>query len=85
MVGLVSARRLMLPLTLLLLHARGVASQPLPKDKWPLWPTKVHAELVQNRSGSLALVDHYYDYKAGSSLLVIRSQLSSTLLDYEFR
>jgi len=76
--------RLLLLLTVLA-HTRNVAAEPLPKDKWPLWPAKMHAELVQNRSGSLAIVDHYFDFKGGSSLLVIRSQLGSTLMDYEFR
>ena len=59
---------------------------PLPRNKWPIWPSKFHARLVQNRSGALANVDHFYDFKGGASLLMIRSQLNTqgTLIDYEF-
>ena len=51
----------------------------------PEWPPKFHAVLVQNRSETLALVDHYYDFPAGASLLVIHSQLGDVLYDYEFQ
>lgn len=49
------------PFTLLLWCA-AVAAAPAPpsqavlREKWPLWPVEFHAELIQNRSGSLALV-----------------------------
>jgi hypothetical protein len=43
-----------------------------------------HAVTVQNRSGSLALVDLYYEYPRGRNANLIYSQLSgSTLFDIE--
>ena len=83
--------RLLLPLALALTMsplscaAAPLAKNPLPRDKWPVWPKRFNARLLQNRSGSLAEVEHYYDYTGGRSLLLIRSQLGTkgTLVDYE--
>ena len=47
------------------------AAQPPPT---PVWPKLLHATLVQNRSGSLALTELYYDWQGGRNLNVITSQ-----------
>ena len=65
----------------LLCTCRIVASlvaDPLPQP----WPETFHAVTVQNRSGSLALVDLYYEYPLRNANL-IHQQLGSTLFDIE--
>ena len=57
-----------------------LAGHPLPEP----WPETFHAVTVQNRSGSLAIVDLYYEYAKGRNANLIYSQLSgSTLFDVE--
>ena len=51
----------------------------------PVWPDAFKAVLFQNRTSSLALVDLYYDWRAGKNLNLIRSQLGAhgTVWDIE--
>jgi hypothetical protein len=49
----------------------------------PVWPETFHAVAVQNRNGSLALVDLYYEWKKGRNANLIHSQLGTTLHDIE--
>lgn len=49
----------------------------------PVWPETFHAVAVQNRSGSLALVDLYYEWQKGRNANLIHSQLGTTLYDIE--
>ncbi|EIE21544.1 hypothetical protein COCSUDRAFT_17537 [Coccomyxa subellipsoidea C-169] len=50
----------------------------------PVWPETFHAVAVQNRSGSLALVDLYYEWQRGRNANLIHSQLGTTLYDIEY-
>ncbi|BDA44768.1 Uncharacterized protein At4g14100 [Coccomyxa sp. Obi] len=50
----------------------------------PVWPETFHAVAVQNRSGSLALVDLYYEWSKGRNANLIHSQLGTTLHDIEY-
>ena len=49
----------------------------------PMWPETFHAVAVQNRTGSLALVDLYYEWNKGRNANLIHSQLGTTLYDIE--
>ena len=55
------------------------AAEPSP----PIWPETFHALAVQNRNGSLALVDLYYEWKKGRNANLIHKQLGTTLYDIE--
>ena len=57
----------------------GTAAHPDP----PIWPETFHALAVQNRNGSLALVDLYYEWKKGRNANLIHRQLGTTLYDIE--
>lgn len=50
----------------------------------PVWPETFHAVAVQNRIGSLALVDLYYEWSKGRNANLIHSQLGTTLYDIEY-
>lgn len=60
-----------------------VASEPDPSAL--RWPELFHSQMLQNRSGELALVDLYYDWNGGRNLNAIASQLGikGTLMDNE--
>lgn len=58
---------------------RRIVGPPQP----PVWPETFHAVAVQNRSGSLALVDLYYEWSKGRNANLIHSQLGTTLYDIE--
>ena len=49
----------------------------------PVWPETFHASALQNRSGSLALVDLYYEWGKGRNANLIHKQLGTTLYDIE--
>lgn len=53
------------------------------KPSPPIWPETFHALAVQNRNGSLALVDLYYEWKKGRNANLIHRQLGTTLYDIE--
>ena len=57
----------------------AAAAEPSP----PVWPETFHALAVQNRNGSLALVDLYYEWKKGRNANLIHRQLGTTLYDIE--
>ncbi|GBG78530.1 hypothetical protein CBR_g27755 [Chara braunii] len=50
----------------------------------PVWPPQFHAQLFQNFSGKLSIVDLYYDYTNGRNLNVIHHQLATSLYDLEW-
>lgn len=56
---------------------------PLENPSFPLWPSLFHATLLQNRTGSLALTELYYDFTGGRNLNIIQNQLGETLYDNE--
>ena len=64
---------------LFLASIAGSAANPSP----PIWPETFHALAVQNRNGSLALVDLYYEWKKGRNANLIHRQLGTTLYDIE--
>lgn len=49
----------------------------------PVWPETFHALAIQDRNGSLALVDLYYEWGKGRNANVIHRQLGTTLYDIE--
>ena len=49
----------------------------------PVWPETFHALAVQDRNGSLALVDLYYEWGKGRNANLIHRQLGTTLYDIE--
>lgn len=57
----------------------GYEAEPGP----PVWPETFHASALQNRSGSLALVDLYYEWGKGRNANLIHKQLGTTLYDIE--
>ncbi|KAK9840243.1 hypothetical protein WJX74_006077 [Apatococcus lobatus] len=50
----------------------------------PIWPEQFHSVMLQNRSGSLALVDLWYDWPAQRNLNLIQNQQAGTLWDIEW-
>lgn len=52
----------------------------------PVWPEVLHAQLLSNRTGNLALVELYYDWPKARNLNLIHSQLDrfGTLWDIEW-
>ena len=58
------------------------SSDPIP----PEWPHQFHATLLQNRSGSLARVELYYDWVNGRNYNIVYPQLNDTavLWDLEY-
>ena len=59
---------------------REASDHPEPKR----WPDQFHAQIFQNRSDNLALVDLWYDWPGGRNLNLIHSQLGSSLWDVEW-
>ena len=59
---------------------REASAHPEPKR----WPDQFHAQIFQNRSDHLALVDLWYDWPGGRNLNLIHSQLGSSLWDVEW-
>ncbi len=57
----------------------SLGSKPRP----PVWPETFHALAVQDRNGSLALVDLYYEWSKGRNANLIHKQLGTTLFDIE--
>ncbi|KAJ7550825.1 hypothetical protein O6H91_07G120100 [Diphasiastrum complanatum] len=72
---------------LLLVYAFGLflflettRSNPTPNA----WPQNFHALLYQNFSGSLAMLDLWYDWPKGRNLHIIQEQLSEPTYDLEW-
>lgn len=63
--------------------AQAAVLAPEAPPEPPIWPETFHAVAVQNRSGSLALVDLYYEWGKGRNANLIHSQLGTTLYDIE--
>ena len=55
------------------------AANPQP----PVWPDQFHATLFQNRTGTLALLDLWYDWPGGRNFNIIHTQLGPTIYDLE--
>ena len=53
------------------------------KPRPPVWPETFHALAVQDRNGSLALVDLHYEWSKGRNANLIHKQLGTTLYDIE--
>ncbi|KAL3511513.1 hypothetical protein ACH5RR_030914 [Cinchona calisaya] len=63
--------------------ALALASSPTPRP----WPHQFHSVLFANYSGSLSLIDLWYDWPNGRNFNIIRNQLqdsSSVLYDLEW-
>ncbi|KAI3410872.1 uncharacterized protein J3R85_018302 [Psidium guajava] len=56
--------------------SRTVESDPTPTP----WPHQFHSVLVMNYTGSLQLIDLWYDWPNGRNFNIIRDQLSASLL-----
>ena len=69
--------------SLLLLLPMYISASTVAKPSPPIWPETFHALAVQNRNGSLALVDLYYEWKKGRNANLIHKQLGTTLYDIE--
>ena len=66
-------------LGLVVSSSAGIGTKPRP----PMWPETFHALAVQDRNGSLALVDLYYEWSKGRNANLIHKQLGTTLFDIE--
>ena len=66
-------------LCLVVASSASLGSKPRP----PVWPETFHALAVQDRNGSLALVDLYYEWSKGRNANLIHKQLGTTLFDIE--
>lgn len=58
-------------------------ASPDAEPRPPVWPETFHALAVQNRNGSLALVDLYYEWGRGRNANLIHKQMATTLYDIE--
>ena len=65
------------------LTAHGPLEHP-PLPSYPVWPEQFHAQLFQNRSGRLAMVDLYYDWPGGRNMNLIHDQQGRILFDVEY-
>ena len=75
--------QLMLIISLLSLSSTCISATTVGKPSPRIWPETFHALAVQNRNGSLALVDLYYEWKKGRNANLIHKQLGTTLYDIE--
>eukprot|EP00897_Mesotaenium_endlicherianum_P008898 jgi/Mesen1/8036/ME000428S07240 len=62
--------------------ALGPQLEPVPKPT--PWPKQLYCQLFQNRTGNLAIVDLWYDWKRGGNMNIIRSIGGNTLYDVEW-
>lgn len=60
--------------------AASEKADPIPKP----WPLQFHAQLYQNRTGKLSMIDLWYDYPNGRNLNLIQKQLGSVIHDVEY-
>jgi hypothetical protein len=62
----------------------GVAAlanaDPVPKP----WPLQFHAQMYQNRTGKLSMIDLWYDFPNERNLNLIQNQLGSVIHDVEY-
>ncbi|EPS68692.1 transferase, transferring glycosyl groups [Genlisea aurea] len=64
----------------ILFVAAAAAESPVPA----IWPHQFHSILYVNYSGSLSLIDLWYDWPNGRNFNIIQSQLGSVLYDLEW-
>ncbi|KAG6422464.1 hypothetical protein SASPL_119036 [Salvia splendens] len=65
---------------LLLVAASAAAASPTPAA----WPLQFHSILYVNYSGSLSLINLWYDWPNGRNFNIIQDQLGSVLYDLEW-
>lgn len=68
----------------LLLLAPAVASAAAESPTPAPWPLQFHSRLFVNYSGSLSLIDLWYDWTNGRNFNIIQDQLGSVLYDLEW-
>lgn len=68
----------------LLLLAPAVASAAAESPTPAPWPLQFHSRLFVNYSGSLSLIDLWYDWTIGRNFNIIQDQLGSVLYDLEW-
>lgn len=57
-----------------------MAADPVPKP----WPLQFHAQMYQNRTGKLSMIDLWYDFPNGRNLNLIQKQLGGVTHDVEY-
>ncbi|XP_052181092.1 uncharacterized protein At4g14100-like [Diospyros lotus] len=76
---------LFLFLFLFLCFPSKASSEPTEPDPVPTpWPLQFHSVLFMNRSGTLQMVDLWYDWPNGRNFNIIQTQLGSLLYDLEW-
>ncbi|XP_078433321.1 uncharacterized protein At4g14100-like [Wolffia australiana] len=71
---------LILVVLLLVVSSDGAAEAPTPTP----WPIQFHSILFMNYSGTISLIDLWYDWPRGRNFNIIRSQLGGLLYDLEW-
>lgn len=64
----------------LLVVAAALIAPLQAKPSPPVWPEQLHAILIQDRNGSLADVDLWYDWPGGRNLNIIKSREDGSVL-----
>ncbi|PRQ39758.1 hypothetical protein RchiOBHm_Chr4g0428731 [Rosa chinensis] len=74
-------------ITILILLTSPLSSSPLPHEQDPTptpWPHQFHSILVMNYTGTLEIIDLWYDWPNGRNFNIIQHQLGSVLYDLEW-
>ncbi|KAM5568397.1 uncharacterized protein ABKV19_016116 [Rosa sericea] len=74
-------------ITILILLTSPLSSSPLRHEQDPTptpWPHQFHSVLVMNYTGTLEIIDLWYDWPNGRNFNIIQHQLGSILYDLEW-
>ncbi|XP_061992632.1 uncharacterized protein At4g14100-like [Rosa rugosa] len=74
-------------IAILILLTSPLSSSSLPHEPGPLpttWPHQFHSILVMNYTGTLQIIDLWYDWPNGRNFNIVQDQLGSILYDLEW-
>ncbi|PRQ34187.1 hypothetical protein RchiOBHm_Chr5g0066081 [Rosa chinensis] len=75
-------------IAILILLTSPLSSSSLPHEPDPVltpWPHQFHSIMVMNYSGTLQVIDLWYDWPNGRNFNIVQVQLGSILYDLEWR